>query len=101
MFLWFLTYIKNLLEIKKGALIKVPLFLKEVRRRSTLPQGHPCSTIDAERLNFRVRNGTGCFPLAMVAETLLSFRSIQKGVKAFLYVLRISRPYLESHTVDA
>ena len=54
--------------------MKVPPFIKEVRRRSTLPQGHPCSTIDAERLNFRVRNGTGCFPLAMVAETLLSFR---------------------------
>ncbi len=53
--------------------MKVPLFIKEVRRRSTLPQGHPCSTIDAERLNFRVRNGTGCFPLAMVAETLLSY----------------------------
>ena len=53
--------------------MKVPPFIKEVRRRSTLPQGHPCSTIDAERLNFRVRNGTGCFPLAMVAETLLSF----------------------------
>ena len=80
---------------KKGALVKAPLFIKEVRRRSTLPQGHPCSTIDAERLNFRVRNGTGCFPLAMVAETLLSFRSIQKGVKAFMYVCgsrdRISR----------
>ena len=58
-------------ENKKGALVKAPLFIKEVRRRSTLPQGHPCSTIDAERLNFRVRNGTGCFPLAMVAETLL------------------------------
>ena len=58
---------------KKGALVKAPLFIKEVRRRSTLPQGHPCSTIDAERLNFRVRNGTGCFPLAMVAETLLSY----------------------------
>ena len=53
--------------------MKVPPFIKEVRRRSTLPQGHPCSTIDAERLNFRVRNGTGCFPLAMVAETLLSY----------------------------
>jgi hypothetical protein len=62
------------LEIKKGAHIAVSaLFIKEVRQRSTLPQSHPCSTIDAVRLNFRVRNGTGCFPHAMIAETLLSF----------------------------
>ena len=46
------------------------LFINDVRRRSTLPQGPPCSTIDAERLSFRVRNGTGRFPLAMAAETL-------------------------------
>src|SRR3954467_4800102 len=41
-----------------------------VRRCPTLPQGPPCSTIGAERLSFRVRNVTGRFPLAMVAETL-------------------------------
>ena len=34
---------------------------------------------------FRVRNGTGCFPLAMTAETLL----------------RYNRPYLGNRTVDA
>jgi hypothetical protein len=44
---------------------------EEVRRCPTLPQGPPCSTIGAERLSFRVRNGTGRFPLAMAAETLL------------------------------
>ncbi len=48
-------------------------FINEVRRRSTLPQGPPCSTIDDERLSFRVRNGTGRFPLSMAAETLSSF----------------------------
>jgi hypothetical protein len=41
-----------------------------VRRRPTLPRGLPRSTIGAEGLNFRVRNGAGCFPFAMVAETL-------------------------------
>ncbi len=35
---------------------------KEVRRCPTLPQGHPCSTIGAVRLSFRVRNVTGRFP---------------------------------------
>jgi hypothetical protein len=83
---------------KKGALVKAPLFIKEVRRRSTLPQGHPCSTIDAERLNFRVRNGTGCFPLAMVAETLLSFRSKQKGVKTFLLIVDLETVSREPHS---
>src|SRR5581483_12374625 len=43
---------------------------KNVRRRPTLPRGGPRSTIGAERLSFRVRDGTGRFPLAMVAETL-------------------------------
>ena len=37
------------------------------RRRPTLPHGLPCSTISAERLNCRVRNGNGCFPLAKAA----------------------------------
>ena len=41
-----------------------------VRRRPTLPQPLGCSTIGAERLNFRVRDGTGCFPFAMAAVTL-------------------------------
>src|SRR3954447_26488090 len=43
---------------------------KYVRRRPTLPQPLGCSTIGAERLNFRVRDGTGCFPFAMAAVTL-------------------------------
>src|SRR5215211_510794 len=41
-----------------------------VRRCPSLPHGPPCSTIGAERLNFRVRNGAGCFPFAMITETL-------------------------------
>jgi hypothetical protein len=44
-----------------------------VRRRPTLPRSGPRSTIGAERLSFRVRDGTGRFPLAMVAETLLRY----------------------------
>ena len=43
---------------------------KDVRRRPTLPRSPPRSTIGAERLSFRVRDGTGRFPFAMVAETL-------------------------------
>ncbi len=43
---------------------------KDVRRRPTLPRSLPRSTIGAEGLNFRVRNGTGCFPFAMATETL-------------------------------
>lgn len=33
----------------------------------TLPQGHPCSTIGAGGLYYRVRYGIGCFPSAIVA----------------------------------
>ena len=43
---------------------------EDVRRRPTLPPSPPGSTIGAEGLNFRVRNGAGCFPFAMATETL-------------------------------
>ena len=36
----------------------------------TLPHSRPCSTIGAEGLNFRVRDGNGCDPLAMVTQKL-------------------------------
>ena len=45
------------------------LSLRGVRRCPTLPHSLPCSTIGAEGLNFRVRDGTGCFPFAITAET--------------------------------
>ena len=44
--------------------------LKYVRLRPTLPHRNQCSTIGAEGLSFRVRNGAGRFPFAMTAETL-------------------------------
>ena len=47
-----------------------PSSLMVVRLRPTLPHRHQCSTIGAEGLSFRVRNGTGRFPFAMTAVTL-------------------------------
>jgi hypothetical protein len=47
---------------------------RNVRRCPTLPRGLPRSTIGAEGLNFRVRDGTGCFPLAMAAATLWKYQ---------------------------
>jgi hypothetical protein len=41
---------------------------QRARRCPTLPHSLPCSTIGAEGLNFRVRNGTGCFPSAITTE---------------------------------
>ena len=41
------------------------------RRCPTLPHPPGCSTIGAVGLSFRVRNGTGRFPHAMTAVTLL------------------------------
>ena len=45
--------------------------LKKFRRRPTLPHSYPCSTIGAEELNFRVRDGNGCDLFAIAAENLL------------------------------
>src|SRR4051794_23710611 len=49
--------------------------IENVRGRPTLPRSDPRSTIGAERLSFRVRNGTGRFPLAVAAVTLSSYQS--------------------------
>ena len=40
----------------------------EFRQRPTLPHSDPCSTIGAEGLYFRVRDGNGCYPFAVAAE---------------------------------
>ena len=61
---------------------------KDVRRRPTLPRSLPRSTIGADGLSFRVRNGTGRFPVAMAAVTLWRCS-------------RQRRPSLEICTVDA
>ena len=74
----------------------VPFFLNCVRRCPTLPHPVECSTIGAGGLSFRVRNGTGRFPLAMAAETLLMFQSAQQKSLSCG-----SRPYIENHSVDA
>jgi hypothetical protein len=68
---------------------------KNVRRRPTLPHAPACSTIGAEELNFRVRNGAGCFPFAMVAETLLRYCRREPVAQ------NRTRPYLGNRTVDA
>ena len=66
---------------------------KNVRRRPTLPRSLPRSTIGAEGLSFRVRNGTGRFPFAMATETLWSCSGLR--------VNRNNRPQLKNRTVDA
>ena len=43
-------------------------FRKVIRRRPTLTPSRPGSTIGAEELNCRVRNGNGCDLLAMATE---------------------------------
>ena len=47
------------------------LFEVLVRRFPTLPHTGVCSTIGAGRLSFRVRDGTGRFPAAMTAATIV------------------------------
>ena len=42
------------------------------RQRPTLPQSHPCSTIGAGELNYRVRDGNGCDLSAIVTGKLLT-----------------------------
>ena len=46
--------------------------IRRIRRRPTLPPSRPGSTIGAEELNFRDRNGNGCDLLAIATENLFS-----------------------------
>ena len=70
---------------------------EDVRRRPTLPPSPPGSTIGAEGLNFRVRNGAGCFPFAMATETL--WRCQEHSAPD--YSGASTRPHLGNRTVDA
>src|SRR5699024_5294913 len=47
-----------------------PVCVVGVRRCPTLPHTTVCSTIGAQGLSFRVRDGSGRFPLAMTAVTV-------------------------------
>jgi len=42
-----------------------PKYKKIREHLSTLPTSYPVSTIDLEELNYRVRNGNGCFLLSI------------------------------------
>src|SRR6476660_9389706 len=56
-----------------------------VRRCPTLPHPPGCSTIGAVGLSFRVRNGTGRFPHAMTAVTLVPGQTLGVGGKSCGY----------------
>jgi hypothetical protein len=73
---------------------------EDVRRRPTLPRGPPRSTIGAEELNFRVRNGAGCFPFAMATETLWRCEDRPEPQPELQSRAR-HRPHLGNRTVDA
>ena len=69
-------------QITKGPPLLVALSEEDVRRRPTLPPPLGGSTIGAGRLNFRVRDGSGCFPVAMAAVTLLpNFGWVNRGLR--------------------
>ena len=79
----------------------VALLGKNVRRRPTLPQPPGCSTIGAERLEFRVRDGTGYFPLAKAAVTLAGAQPILMGRRAAETLCGAIQLSLDSFFVDA
>src|SRR5215472_15940713 len=45
---------------------KTRLYRRVEWQRPIFPRGYPLSIIGAERLNYRVRDGNGCFPSAIV-----------------------------------
>ncbi len=73
----------QLIKKKPGANMKVldSGLSRDFRRRPTLPHSLPCSTIGAEELNFRVRDGNGCDLFAIATE--------KTGINAITYNLGI------------
>jgi hypothetical protein len=78
-----LTSSPELTKKKPGANMKVldSGLSRDFRRRPTLPHSLPCSTIGAEELNFRVRDGNGCDLFAIATE--------KTGINAITYNLGI------------
>ena len=58
------------------------LFVMGPRRRPTLPHKKSCSTIGAEELNDRVRDGIGCDLFAMTTENYVGC-TLVKATNAF------------------
>ena len=56
------------------------------RRRPTLPQSFPCSTIGPGGLNFRVRDGIGCGPSGKTAGNLLPSDAMTANLLKTLFV---------------
>ena len=56
---------------KRPSLQRLGLLVYLIGRRPTLPHTRACSTIGAERLNYRVRDGNGWDPLAEITRNLL------------------------------
>ena len=55
----------------KKKLVSAYFRIKKSWRLPTLPLSFPSSTIGVSRLNFRVRNGTGCTPAALTTSKII------------------------------
>ena len=73
-----------------AATTKMPNKIKKSRQRSTLPHSHPCSTIDAKELNFRVRDGIGCGLFAIITGKIIEVRD-RFIHQTYLMTLRLQR----------
>src|SRR5215475_13234963 len=70
-------------------------FSKIIGRRPTLPHTRACSTIGAERLNYRVRDGNGWVPLAKITQKIV--RRVGGGT----HELNIDGPALQTLCVNS
>ena len=79
----------------------VPPITLEIRRRPTLP-GHLCpSTIGADGLNFRVRNGNGCVPVAIATEKICNLTPWSKFTINFQKLKSSMSPPQQTRTSES
>ena len=67
---------------------EIGLLLKITGRLPTLPHTCACSTIGAEGLNYRVRDGNGWVPFAKVTQNFLSAAGMKAGNRKNMLTLR-------------
>ena len=72
---------------------------KDFRQRPTLPHSFPCSTIGAEELNFRVRDGNGCCLFAIATEKTY-IPSAQFEYRIYVCVLNLYVSYFVAKPHD-
>ena len=90
-----------MLKKRTGRDFSAPPLALVIRQRPTLPGTHVPSTIGAGGLNFRVRNGNGCGPVAIATEKICNLTPWSKFTINFQKLKSSMSPPQQTRTSEA